>query len=121
MQHRSRFAMSQSVKQRLCATNWGFTMRAGEATPRRIGAVTFKPGETYYLGTFFANNLTQTSRVRDGWQSERRAYLAKYPELADENIQNVASSFLVKCWKMDVTDRLVGDVDIMKQATQGCR
>lgn len=96
-------------------------MRAGEATPRRIGAVTFKPGETYYLGTFFANNLTQTSRVRDGWQSERRAYLAKYPELADEKIQNVAGSFLVKCWKMDVTDRLVGDVDIMKQATQGCR
>lgn len=102
-------------------TKWGFRTRAGKATIRQSGVATLEAGKVYYLGSFFANNLTQTSRITDKWTAERSAYLSKYPKFADQDIHNVAKLFRMDCWKMDVTDGIVAKLPILADTTKGCR
>lgn len=102
--------------------SWGFVMRRGTATKRAPKFVKIEPGKVYYLGSFFANNLTQTARVENKWASERQAYMSKFPDLAGREVENVSSALVVKCWKMDVSDEIARDdtSSVLRKVIQNC-
>ncbi|PTM96618.1 hypothetical protein C8N32_1492 [Rhodovulum imhoffii] len=103
-------------------STWGFEMRRGSATKRASKSVKIEAGKVYYLGSLFANNLTQTARIENKLAGERRAYMSKYPELKTRGIEDVSSSFSVKCWKMDVSDEIAREdtTSLLRDAIKNC-
>lgn len=45
-------------------TDLGFRMRRGTATKRQTQSVDLVAGKVYYLGSFYANNFTQTTKIQ---------------------------------------------------------
>ncbi|MDW3117762.1 hypothetical protein [Roseovarius pacificus] len=103
-------------------STWGFEMRRGRATNRATKSVKVEPGKVYYLGSVFANNLTQTARIEGRLDSERRAYLSKFPALKDRKIEDISPAFVMTCWKMDISDEIAGDdtSSVLRKAIENC-
>lgn len=102
-------------------TDWGFEKRRGIATNRRLGGANVEAGNVYYIGSFYSNNITQTAANVDRWNSERAAYLQKYPELAGKEVSNISDKFTGPCWKMDVSDEIAADSEILGKIVNSCR
>ncbi|WP_306113115.1 MULTISPECIES: hypothetical protein [unclassified Roseovarius] len=102
-------------------TNWGFRMRRGRATDRQTKSVNLAAGEVYYLGSFYANNFTQTTKIYDRWGAEQANYLSKFPELNGKPVKNVSGTLNTPCWKMDVTDELAKGSPVIQKTLKGCR
>ena len=102
-------------------TDWFFRYRRGESVdPPAFSLPAFEAGEIYYLGRFFANNLTQTARISDEWTSDQSDFEVKFPFLRGAIVRNVADTLAVDCWRMDVTAELVADYEALQDATANC-
>ena len=85
-------------------SHWVFRYRRGnslEVPPHK--EVTFKPGEIYYGGLFFANNVTHSARMVDNFEEDLPYFVEKYPFIKSREVKNVSNNWSFDCWPSNKT------------------
>lgn len=102
-------------------TAWRFLHRRGKSDPPdESWQVTIEPGKIYYLGRFFANNLTQSSKLTDAFEDDEKDFIAKFPFLKGREVVNVSVGLAHTCWAQNVTREIVSKNDVLKDYVADC-
>lgn len=102
-------------------SSWRFLHRRGRSLPPPTGlTVQVEARKTYYLGRFFANNLSQTSRLSDAFYEDKPDFVTKFPFLEGRDIENASGALIHACWAQEVTRQIAKGNEVLEKYVAEC-